>query len=109
MVQDLDSDTTGGDTTTTLAAATTMMPVSTMGNTYTATVPTEITNAIAQLAANQTAMMTQMAALHITPPVQQITVQGQGTYTGGYNNRGPNDGRGGRGCSGHSYGARGPG
>jgi hypothetical protein len=73
-VQVLDSDTTGGNTTTTLAATTTTMPVSTMANTYATTVSTEITNAILQLAANQTAMMSQMSALHITPPVQQIQV-----------------------------------
>jgi len=101
------------DSTTMLAAATTntMPGVSTIGNTYTKTVPTEITNAISQLASNQTAMMTQMAALHITPPVQQNNVQGQATYTGGYNNRGQ-DGRGrsrrssgGRGRGGRGYNA----
>jgi len=103
-VQDSDSKSTGGDTANTAAAETTTMPVSTMGNTYTTTVPMEITNAIAQLAANQTAMMTQMAALHITPPVQQIQVPIQGAYP---NTHGKNDGRVGQGCSGRSYGGRG--
>ena len=83
-----------------------MMPVSTMGNTYTATVPTEITNASVQLAVNQTAIMIQMTVLHITPPVQQIQVPVQGAYP---NNCRRNDRHGGQGYSGRSYGGCGHG
>ncbi len=41
---------------------------STLGNTYRATNPLEISNAIKQLAANQTAIMNQMAAMSFNPP-----------------------------------------
>jgi hypothetical protein len=39
-----------------------------LGNTYGATIPSEISNVINQLAANQTAIMTQMAAMSFNPP-----------------------------------------
>jgi hypothetical protein len=41
---------------------------STLGNTYGATIPSEISNAINQHMANQTAIMTQMAAMSFNPP-----------------------------------------
>ncbi len=40
---------------------------STLGNTYGVTIPSEIFNVINQLAANQTAIMTQMAAMSFNP------------------------------------------
>ena len=83
---DNDSTTTEG-TTLTIAAPTVTLPGSTLGM-GTAMAP-EISNAIAQLAANQTAMMSQMAALSITPqpPIHQITIPTQ-QFTGGTGRRG---------------------
>ena len=70
-----------------------MLPGSTLG--MGTTVAPEVSSAIAQLAANQTEMMRQMAALTIAPPppMQQITIPTQ-QFTGrpgrrggrGYNN-----------------------
>jgi hypothetical protein len=92
---------------------------STLGNTYGATIPSEISNAINQLAANQTAIMTQMAAMsvnpppppqtqaaanHHVPPIQQLnipTFAGQANvgFNAGTGYNGENCGcRGGRGC-----------
>jgi hypothetical protein len=98
------------------------------------TVAPEITSAIAQLAANQSAIMTQMAALTIAPPrppIQQITIPTQqftaggggrgGGYRGNYYGGGYNGGRnngygnnfhtggGGRGSQSRGYGGYGRG
>ena len=96
-MHDSDSTTTEG-TTTTIAAATVNLPGSTLG--MSTTVAPEIASAIAQLSANQTAIMTQMAALSITPtqpPIQQITIPAL-QFTGG------TGGRGGGGYRGNNYG-----
>ena len=47
----------------------TMTTGSMMGNTYGATILSEISNTIKQLAANQTAIMNQMAAMSLNPPL----------------------------------------
>ena len=129
---DDDSASTEGTTTTTIAAATANLPGSTMG--MGTTVAPEITSAIAQLAANQSAIMTQMAALTIAPPrppIQQITIPTQqftaggggrgGGYRGNYYGGGYNGGRnngygnnfhtggGGRGSQSRGYGGYGRG
>jgi len=83
-----DASTNSDGTHNTIAAATVNLPDSTLGGT---TVCPVLSGAMAQLASNQAAMMTQMAALHIAPahpPMQQIMIPQQ-QYTGG--------GRGGRG------------
>jgi hypothetical protein len=83
-----DNSTNSDGTHNTIAAATVNLPDSTLGGT---TVCPVLSGAMAQLASNQAAMMTQMAALHIAPaqpPMQQIMIPKQ-QYTGG--------GRGGRG------------
>ncbi len=61
---DTDSGTkgTGATQTAPITQTAAMTMESTLGNTYGATIPSEISNAINQLAANQTAIMTQMAA-----------------------------------------------
>ena len=95
---DDDSATTEGTTTTTIAATTVNLPGSTLG--MGTTVAPEITNAIAQLAANQSAIMSQMAALTISPPrppIQQIAIPTQQFTAGG-------GGRGGGGYRGNTYG-----
>jgi hypothetical protein len=52
---------------------------STLGNTYGATIPSEKSNAINQLAANQTAIMNQMAAMSFNPPHHHKPKQQQNT------------------------------
>jgi hypothetical protein len=96
---DDDSATTKGTTTTTIAAATVNLPGSTLG--MGTTVAPEVANAIAQLAANQSAIMSQMAALTIAParpPIQQITIPTTQQFTAG------GGGRGGGGYRGNNYG-----
>ena len=83
-----DSDSTTTDGTTTIAAPTITLPGSTLG--MGTTVAPEVASALAQLSANQTAMMSQMAALSITPqhpPIQQITIPTH-QFTGGTGGRG---------------------
>ena len=88
MVQDADSTSTDGTTHTAAAATTTVPPppISTMGQTFASnTTSPELTNAIAQLVANQTAMMSQMAFLLFaptSPPVPHIMVPTQQSFTG---------------------------
>ena len=85
---DDDNSTNSDGTQHTIAAATVNLPGSTLGGT---TMCPVLSGAMAQLASNQAAMMTQMAALNIAPaqpPLQQIMFPQQ-QYTGG--------GRGGRG------------
>ena len=59
---------TGATQTTPITQTMTMTTGSTLGNTYVATNPSEIFNAINQITANQTAIMTQMAAMSFNPP-----------------------------------------
>ncbi len=121
---DTDSGTEG--TVATLPAPITqtaeMTTGSMMGNTYGTTIPSEISNAINQLAANQTAIMNQLAAMSFNhppppqtqaaakyhvPPIQQLNIP---TFAGqancGFNTRiGYNGGnRGRRGGRGHRHG-----
>jgi hypothetical protein len=62
------TDGTGATQTTPITQTMTMTTGSTLGNTYVATNPSEIFNAINQITANQTAIMTQMAAMSFNPP-----------------------------------------
>jgi len=90
-----DASTNLDGTHNTIAAATVNLPDSTLGGT---TVCPVLSGAMAQLASNQAAMMTQMAALHIAPahpPMQQIMIPQQ-QYTGSRRG-GTGSGRGGRG------------
>ena len=106
MMQENDSTSTEG-TTSVIAAATTTQPpppISTMGNTYATNTSPEVTTAIAQLMANQTAMMSQMASLSFAPqppPVPHIVFPTQQTFPGRTVGRG-----GGRGGTGGSRGGR---
>ena len=128
---DTDSGTEGTVATQTVPPITqtaAMTTGSTLGNTYAATIPSEISNAINQLAANQTAIMNQMAAMsfsppaqaatnYVIPPIQHINVPTQqpfaGQANGGYNMGGGGfnvghrrgGGRGGRGRGGSRGGA----
>ena len=66
------------DNTTITQAATAAMTGSTSGGatnaaTSNATIPSEVSAAINQLAANQTAMMNQMAAMQFSPPTPDAT------------------------------------
>ena len=75
-------------------------PVSTMGQTYATYTSPKVTSAIAQLVANQTAMMSQMALLSFAPthpPVPHIMIPIQQTFTGEPVGRG--EGQGGTGGS----------
>ncbi len=79
-----------------------------------ATIPSEVSVAINQLAANQTAMMNQMAAMQFSPPtharhtgqgqihvppIQQLNIPVPQAYTGGSFQPGQGGGRGGGGRS----------
>ncbi len=57
--------------TATITQTAAMTTGSTLGNTYGATIPSEMTNAIKQLTAKQTAIMTQMSAMSFSPPPPQ--------------------------------------
>ncbi len=59
---------TGATQTAPITQTAAMTTGSTLGNTYGATIPSEISNAINQLTANQTIIMTQMAAMSLNPP-----------------------------------------
>ena len=96
-VHDADSTSTDGTVHTAAAATTTIPPPpgSSMGQTFATHTSPKLTNAIAQLVANQTAMMSQIASLSFAPtsaPVPHVIIPTQQTFTG----RG---GRGGAGCS----------
>ena len=98
----------------------------TLGNTYGGgTIPAEVSNAINQLAANQQAMLNQMAAMSLAnsappqvaaafhvPPVQQVSVPAFAippppTYSPGVGIHGGQGGRGGGGRGRGQYGSRG--
>jgi hypothetical protein len=67
---DTNSSTTGTGATQTMPITQTLAMTmgSTPRNTYGATIPSEISNVINQLAANHTVIMTQMAAMSLNPP-----------------------------------------
>jgi hypothetical protein len=114
FMEEDDTDTT--DTATLNIVALTMG--STLMGVQMAPIPELVANAINQLSANQTALMTQMAALscnnvpplqanqHYAPPIQQLTIPGQHPFAvaamGGFN-----PGNGGSGRGGHSRQGRG--
>lgn len=109
MVHNADSISTDGTTHTSAAATTTIPPppVSTMGQTFATHTSPELTNAIAQLVTNQTAMMSQMASLSFaptSPPVPHVIIPMQQTFTG----KGGRDGTGGS-CGGRASQGRGRG
>ena len=113
MVQDADDSTSTDGTSHTAAAATTMVPpppISTMGQTFATNTSPELTNAIAQLVANQNSMMSQMAALSFAPtppPVPHVIVPTQQTFTGRGGRNAAGGSRGGRGGRGRGRGYRG--
>jgi hypothetical protein len=70
---------TGATQTAPITQTAAMTTGSTLGNTYVATILSEISKAINQLAANQTAIMTQMAAMALNPPPHHKPKQQQTT------------------------------
>lgn len=111
MVQDADSTSTDGTIHTAAAATNTVPPpaISTMGQSFATNTTTDLTNAIAQLVANQTAMTTQLAALSFAPtppPVPHVIIPTQQTFTGRGGRGGAGGSRGGRGGRGRGRGNR---
>jgi hypothetical protein len=126
--KDKDEDTDTADDATTVTQTAVYTTGSTLGNTHgeATPIPSEISTAINQLAANQVAIQQQMAAMRFTanypsphrqfqiPPIQNMGQQpfsgaAQGTYNTNQGGGGCQQGGRGRGCTGSRGGGRGRG